>query len=50
MLGSCITWLIDRSKQPVHCPVNMADYFKLFSAKKKQHSITLLLITALDRS
>ncbi len=50
LLGRSITWLIDGTEQPVHSSLFAGTNFDLYSAKKKQHSVTLLLICALDRT
>jgi hypothetical protein len=50
MLGRKITWLIDGTEQPTHaCGLPLTDY-DLYSVKKKQHSLTIVLVVALDRT
>ncbi len=50
MYRRTITWLMDGMEQPVHVSQNPVINTDLYSVKKKQHSLMLLIIVAIGRT
>ena len=48
MLGTLVTFALDGAEQPVHASNHVLSDCELYSAKKGQHSVTLLILVTLD--
>ena len=49
ILGSLVTYALDGAEQPVHASTHMLNDCELYSAKKQQHSVSILILAQLNR-